>query len=173
MVAVVNVSAFGETTSVNTSGVIVRSADRGIWTTAVSKGRLAFEGRTAVRVGGVGWRDTVVVERQGWTVTGGNVTYLVNVTHAGERRTVYRAPPAEASPIIGGRNVSISVEESRFLVEVSRQNETVRAPVPPVNESVTLDGVRFNRTERGLVAVYEETRIQIAKPETYRGQQRQ
>jgi len=170
MVAAVNVSAFGETTSVNTSGVIVRSDERGIWTTAVSKGRLGFEGRTAVRVGGVGWRETVVVERRGWTVTGGNVTYLVNLTHAGETRTAYRAPPARASPVIGGRNVSVAVEERRFLVGVSRDKETARAPIPPVNESVTLDGVTFRRTEKGLFAVYEGTRVQVATPETYRGQ---
>ncbi len=171
MVAAVNVSAFGETTSVNTSGVIVRSSERGIWTTAVSKGRLAFEGRTAVRVGGVGWRETVVVERRGWTVTGGNVTYLVNLTSDGETRTVYRAPPAQASPVIGGRNVSVAVDGSEFLVGVSRENETTRAPVPPVNESVTLDGVQFRRTEKGLLAVYGGTRVQVAKPEKYRGQQ--
>jgi membrane associated rhomboid family serine protease len=171
MVAAVNVSAFGETTSVNTSGVIVRSPKRGIWTTAVTKGRLAFAGRTAVRVGGVGWRETVVVERRGWTVTGGNVTYLVNLTHDGETRTAYRAPPANASPVIGGRNVSVAVEGHDFLVGVTRDNETVRAPIPPVNESVTLDGVQFRRTEEGLLAVYEGTRVQVAKPETYRGQQ--
>jgi membrane associated rhomboid family serine protease len=170
MVAAVNVSAFGETTAVNTSGVIVRNRDRGIWTTAVTKGRLAFAGRTAVRVGGVGWRETVVVERTGWTVTGGGVAYRINATHDGETRTIYQSPPAQASPVIGGRNVSIVPESSTFLVQVNRSNETVRAPLPAVNESVTLDGVELRRTETGLVARFQETRVQVAKPETYRGQ---
>jgi membrane associated rhomboid family serine protease len=170
MVAAVNVSAFGETTAVNTSGVIVRSRERGIWTTAVTEGRLAFAGRTAVRVGGVGWRETVVVERTGWTVTGGGAAYRVNATHDGETRTIYLSPPAQASPVVGGRNVSIVAEPTRFVVEVNRSNETVRAPIPAVNESVTLDGVELRRTETGLVAVFEETRVLMAKPETYRGQ---
>jgi hypothetical protein len=171
MVAVVDVSAFGETTAVNTSGVIVRSGDRGIWTTAVSKGRLAFAGRTAVRVGGVGWRDAVVVERRGWTVTGGGTAYRVNASHAGETRVLYRSPPANASPVIAGRNVSIVAGEEAFLVGVTRANETVRAPIPPTNESVTLDGVELRRTGEGLVARVEGTRVQVAQPETYRGQQ--
>jgi hypothetical protein len=172
MVAVVNVSAFGETTAVNTSGVIVQSRERGIWTTAVSKGRLAFAGRTVVRVGGVGWRDAVAVERTGWTVTGGGVAYRVNVTHDGETRTVYRSPPANASPVVGGRNVSIEPRATEFVVAVTRGNETARAPIPAANESVTLDGVELRRTEKGtaLVARFEGTRVQVAKPETYPGQ---
>jgi hypothetical protein len=173
MVAAVNVSAFGETTAVNTSGVIVRSEDRGIWTTAVSKGRLAFAGRTAVRVGGVGWRDAVVVERSGWTVTGGGAAYRINATHDGETRVLYRSPPANASPVIAGRNVSVVAGEEAFRVRVTRANETASAPIPAANESVTLDGVELRRTSRGLVARYEETRVQVATPETYRGQQRE
>jgi membrane associated rhomboid family serine protease len=173
MVAAVDVSAFGETTAVNTSGVIVRNDDRGIWTTAVSKGRLAFAGRTVVRVGGVGWRDAVVVERTGWTVTGGGVAYRVNATHDGETRTLYRSPSAQASPIVGGRNVSIAPRSTDFLVNVSRNNESVRAPVPPMNESVRLDGVTLERTQQGLVAHYGETRVLVAKPETYPGQRTQ
>ena len=171
MVAVVNVSAFGETTAVNTSGVIVRSEERGIWTTAVSRGRLAFAGRTAVRVGGVGWRDAVVVERSGWTVTGGDTAYRVNATHDGETRVLYRSPPATASPVIAGRNVSVVADDGAFVVGVTRANETVRAPMPAVNESVTLDGVELRRTDRGLVAWFEETRVRVATPETYRGQE--
>jgi hypothetical protein len=171
MVAAVNVSAFGETTAVNTSGVIVRSRERGIWTTAVTKGRLAFAGRSVVRVGGVGWRDTVVVNRTGWTVTGGGVAYRVNATHDGETRTIYRSPGVQASPVVAGRNVTVVPESTRFLVAVTRANETVRAPIPPVNESVTLDGVELARTEKGLVARVNETRVMVAKPETYRGQQ--
>ena len=54
---------------------------------------------------------------------------------------------------------------------MTRANETVGAPLPPMNESVTLDGVSLQRTERGLVARFEETRVLVAKPETYRGQQ--
>jgi hypothetical protein len=123
-----------------------------------------------VRVGGVGWRETVVVERTGWTVTGGGAAYLINATHDGETRTIYHSPPANASPVVAGRNVSVVPADGRFLVAVRRGNETARAPLPALNESVRLQGVELRRTDRGLVARAAETRVRVAKPETYRGQ---
>jgi membrane associated rhomboid family serine protease len=170
MISAVDVSAFGETTAVNTSGVIVRSRDRGIWTTAVTKGRLAFAGRLPVRVGGVGWRDVVVVDRSGWTVVGGGDVYRVNATHDGDTRTLYRSPPAKARPIVGGRNVTVAAEPTGFVVRITHGNETASAPIPPAGESVTLEGVELQRTKKGLVAHYEGTRVRVAKPETYPGQ---
>jgi hypothetical protein len=172
-VSVVNVSAFGETTAVNTSGVIVRNDDRGIWTTDVSKGRLAFAGRAVVHLGGIGWRERVVVERTGWRVAGDGVAYRIDGTHDGETRTLYRSPPARAEPVIGGRNVTVVPRADGFVVRVSQDNQTTRASLPSMNESVFLDGVELRRTEEGLVARYEETRITVAEPERYRGRQNQ
>jgi hypothetical protein len=170
MTAAVDVSAFGETTAVNTSGVVVRSEERGIWTTAVTKGRLAFDGRAAVVVGGLGWRETVYALRDGWTVTGGNTTYRVLLSHEGSARVVYTADPARAGPVVGGRNVSVAAAPQGYYLRVTRENETVAARLPADNRSVTLDGLTFTREKRKLFVAYGEngeTRLQIAKRETY------
>mgnify|MGYP000433432594 CR=1 FL=1 len=169
--AVFEVDAFGESTTVNTSGVIVRNPDRAIWTTAVTRGRLAFAGRSPVRVGALGWRETLVAVRRGWTVAGGGATYRVTLRHGGTNRTVYTAPPARAKPVLSGANVSVATTPDAFELVVSRGNESVRAPVPGRNESVVLDGIRFARNDSTLVATYDRTRIPIASVERYRGQQ--
>jgi membrane associated rhomboid family serine protease len=168
MVSVVDVEAFGESTSVNTSGVIVRSRERHAWTTAVPTARLAFAGRAVVRVGGVGWRDRVVVERRGWSAVGGNRTYRVTFTHDGATRVAYRAPPANASPVVAGRNVSVHAAPPGFRVGVTHRGVTRTAPVPAANESVTLAGLRLVRDGGELVATRDDTRVVVARRETYR-----
>ncbi|MFC6794531.1 hypothetical protein ACFQFH_09530 [Halobaculum halobium] len=103
MVSVIDVDAFGETTSVTTSGVVVRNPDRGVWTTAVSKGRLAFSGRQRVVVGGVGWREVVTVTRRGWTTVGGDgPAYRVTLAHGNETTLAFRSNASTAEPQIGG-----------------------------------------------------------------------
>jgi membrane associated rhomboid family serine protease len=169
MVSVVDVEAFGETTSVTASGVIVRSRDRHAWVTAVSESRLAFTGRAVVRVGGVGWLDAVTVERRGWNVVGGNHTYRVAFTHANVTRVVYRSPPANASPVVEGRNVSVRAAPPGFRVAVTRGDRSASAPLPGVNQSVTVDGLRFVRDGRRLVAARDDTRVVVARAEVYRG----
>ncbi|MDS0298797.1 rhomboid family intramembrane serine protease [Halogeometricum sp. S1BR25-6] len=171
MTAAVDVSAFGETTAVNTSGVVVRSEERGIWTTAVTKGRLAFGGRAAVVVGGVGWRETVHAVRDGWVTTGGNTTYRVLLVRDGSARVAYTADPARAGPVVGGRNISVEAAPQGYYLRVNRENETVAARLPQTNQSVTLDGLTFTREKRKLFVEYGEngeTRLQIAKRETYK-----
>jgi membrane associated rhomboid family serine protease len=167
MVSVVDVEAFGESTSVNASGVIVRSRERNVWLTAVSKGRLAFDGQVTVRVGGVGWRDRVAVNRTGWTAVGGNATYRVRLHHGELTRTVYTAPPANASPVVDGRNVSVRAVDEGFRVATTRGNRTVAGPLPPRNETLVLDGMRFVRDGRRLVAVRGATRVTVATRERY------
>jgi hypothetical protein len=147
--------------------VIVRSRERNVWLTAVSKGRLAFDGQVTVRLGGVGWRDHVVVNRTGWTAVDGNATYRIRFRHDDRTRTVYTAPPARASPVVDGRNVSVRAVDDGFRVTVTRGNLTVDGPLPPRNRSITLDGVRFVRDGRKLVAVRNATRVTVAKRETY------
>lgn len=165
----VEVELFGETTAVNSSGVIVRNPERQIWTTAVTKGRLAFAGRALVRVGGVGWRETLVAVRAGWRASGGDVAYHVHLRHDGERVSAFTSPSAEADPVIAGRNVSVVAESDRFLLAVARDDGTVRAPIPERNESVLLDGVLFTREGRRVYAENDGTRVQVAAKETYGG----
>jgi membrane associated rhomboid family serine protease/signal peptidase I len=171
MISTVDVEAFGESTSVNTSGVVVRSEERNIWLTAVTKGRLAFEGRSRVDLGGVGWRESVVVERDGWKPVGGNASYRVRLTHDNRTFTSYTSPPATADPVIAGRNFTVEATADGFDVVVRRPTETARAPVPAENASVVLDGILIVNTENGLVASAGGTRVTIAKEEVYEGRE--
>lgn len=172
LVSVIDISAFGESTAVNTSGVIVTNPDREIWTTAVSKSRLEFAGTASVRVGGVGWEEVVHVRRTGWDVVGGNTTYKVFSRPPGEnRRLAYAARPATATPVLDGKNVSIAPAPTGYAVVVSRTNETLgRASIPSKNGSATIAGLTFERRANRLVATYGESEVPIAKRETYRGE---
>lgn len=173
MVSVVEIDAFGESTSVRTSGVIVVSESRNIWTQQVSKGQLAFAGSRSVDVGGPGWRAQVTAVRRGWSAVGNGTVYNVwliapddSVTHA------FASPSQRAEPRIDGRNVTLLAANGSFFVQVSNASDGEvlgTASVPAANESVTVGGLEIVREEGRLVAVSEDTRVRVATRETYRG----
>ncbi|RLM53652.1 rhomboid family intramembrane serine protease [Halobellus sp. Atlit-31R] len=167
LVAAVDVEAFGETTAVNTSGVIVRSERRGIWSTAVSKGRLAFDGQVAVRLGGVGWRETVYAQRDGWNVLGNGTAYRVALGDSDSARVVYASEPVTAGPTLAGRNVTVVPTESQYFLRVTEGNESLSAGLPAKNESVTVDGLTFTRNRSRVFVSYDETRLQLLSKERY------
>jgi membrane associated rhomboid family serine protease len=169
MVNVVNVSAFGETTRVRTSGVVVMSDERNVWSREVRAGRLAANGRARVVVGGVGWRAVVVAVRDGWSVEGGGSAYTVGLARAGERpQTTFTSGPATADPVLAGYNVSVEPGGDRFRLNLSRNGTAVAtAPMPAPNESVTLAGVRFARDGTVLRAHVGNTSVTVARKETY------
>ena len=167
LVAVVDVEAFGETTAVNTSGVIVRSERRGIWTTAVTKGRLAFDGQVAVRLGGVGWRETVYAERDGWNVLGNGTAYRVALGDNESGRVVYTSDPVTAAPTLANRNVSVVPTRNGYFLRVDRGNQSLSAQMPAKNESVTVNGLTFTRNESRVFVGYDGTRLQLLAKETY------
>ena len=169
LVSVVDVDAFGETTAVNTSGVVVRSTERGIWTTAVPKGRLAFDGRVAVRLGGVGWRETVYAQRDGWQVLGAGTAYRVGLDDGDSGQVVYTSDPVTAGPTLAGRNVTVIPTRETYRLRVTRRNGSVNetARVPAENESVTLDGLRFDRNASRVTVSYNGTRLRLLTQETY------
>ena len=183
MVSVIDVEAFGETTGVTTSGVVVRNPDRGVWATAVSKGRLAFAGRQQVLLGGVGWRETVTVTRRGWTTVGGDgPAYRVTLRHGNETTLAFLSNASTAEPRIDGRNVSVVPTDSGFELLVERANGSVRAPLPGENESVVADELTFVRDGRAVFALAGEvtgnasagnatapTRVRVATRERYGG----
>ena len=168
--SVVNVSFLGETTQVNTSGVIVVSERRNIWTRDVSKGELAFAGSRRVVVGGLGWRETVRVERQGWSAVGGGTAYQVRLrTEDDDWKHVFASESARAEPIIAGMNVSLIPEGGTFYVGVSHNGSALsRSPIPNSGNRTTVAGIEFVRTDDRLVAVHEGTRVTVAVRETYR-----
>ncbi|MFC7187044.1 rhomboid family intramembrane serine protease [Halorubrum yunnanense] len=170
-VNVVDVRAFGRSTSVNTSGVIVKNADREIWTTAVSRGNLAFWGYRAVDVGGTGWRETVWVQRVGWVAANGGPTYRVDAVRNETRSTLFTSESARAEPRIDGRNVTVAAVEGGFELRVAYEGETERSVLPAANESVTLRGVTLVHEEDAVFAERGETRVRIATRERYEGRQ--
>jgi membrane associated rhomboid family serine protease len=150
---------------INTSGVIFTSPERYIWRTAVGPAQLENRGRVSVLVGGLGWRDRVVVNRTGWTMAGNTEAYKVSLRPEGEARTLaFSSDPAEADPTIAGRNVSMRPTEEQFEFVVSRRGETVgTAAVPANGTSVTAGGLTFRRNESRIFAIENQTRVQIAR----------
>ncbi|MFW5917628.1 MAG: rhomboid family protein [Halorubrum sp.] len=171
VVNVVDAEAFGRSTSVNTSGVIVKNADREIWTTTVSRGSLEFWGYRAIDVGGTGWRETVWIQRTGWVTTDGSPVYRVDAIRNDARSTLFTSEPARAEPRIDGRNVTVAAVEGGFELRVEHAGTNATAPVPAANESVTLRGLSLVRDEDRVIAERGETRVRIAEVERYEGRQ--
>ncbi|WP_410764699.1 rhomboid family intramembrane serine protease [Haloferax sp. DFSO60] len=167
LTAAFDLELFGESTTTNTSGVIVQSERRGIWTTAVSTGSLAFSGYSTVRLGGVGWQDEVTAVRDGYVVTGSSPAYRVFLVTDNETVLAHTTGPIRAEPVVGGRNISIVPTESGYDLAVNRNNQTVRGPLPTENVSVVYDQVRFVRNETRIFAEYGGTRVRVAREETY------
>lgn len=111
------IEAFGESTQLNTSGVIVRNTDRHIWSTDVPTSELASSGEATVQIGGVGWRESVDVNRSGWQTVGGESAYQVTLTHDTERRTVFASGVATTEPIVAGYRLSINATAEAFLID--------------------------------------------------------
>ena len=167
-VSVVDVSLFGETTNVETSGVIVVNPDREIWAVPVSKGRLAFRGRAGVRVGGIGWSEVVRVRRAGWSTVHGGTAYQVWLrgpddstwTHA------FASNPATAGATLANRKVTVVPQGGAFLLRVTRNNSTLATvPLPKKGANATAAGLRFERRGGRLFAETNGTRIRIAATE--------
>ncbi|QDX41224.1 rhomboid family intramembrane serine protease [Salarchaeum sp. JOR-1] len=168
-VSAIDVSLFGESTSVNASGVIVYSDRRALWTEAVSAGRLAFTGSSTVRVGGIGWEATVTAQRVGWIAQGGGAAYAVYLKPGdGDWRHVYSSEPAMADLTLAGKNVSIVIRDGVFYVALTQGGAVVgTTPIPRSGSSTTLAGIRFRHTNRALVAVFDGTRVTVANEEAY------
>jgi len=171
MVSVVNVSLFGETTQVTTSGVIVISESRHVWTRAISTARLKFTGTASARVGGVGWRDRVVARRRGWSAAGGGAAYRVFLRPGGtdEWRLAHVSDRAVASPQLRNRSVAVAPTEGGFAVELLENESAVAsAPIPAAGESVNVSGITFVREKQNLFATFNGTRIKVGNRELYK-----
>ncbi len=170
MVSVVNVSAFGEQGTVTASGVIVSSPERQIWQQAVSANRLAFSGDVEVVVGGPGWRETVVAEREGWTPVGNETAYQVWLSgpDTEDRGLAYVSDPSRADLRIDSHNVSVVPADGEFLLELEEPGgSTTDVEIPAENESVTAEGIEFERTDGTVYASIDDTRMQVAEIEEY------
>ncbi|MFB6296183.1 MAG: rhomboid family intramembrane serine protease [Halobacteriales archaeon] len=170
MVSVLNLSILGETTRVQTSGVIVISESRHIWTNEISKSRLKFTGRKAARVGGVGWRAKVIAVRRGWSAAGGPAAYKVYL-RAGDgrgRQLAYRSEPAVAAPRLAGTDVAIRPSPGGFAIELRRNDSVVSTVgIPGPGNATTASGITFVRNGSALFATFNGTRIKVGNRESY------
>lgn len=162
-ISTVQIDGFGEPTNVTTSGVIVINDQREIWWPEISKQRLAFAGEAGVRVGGIGWHETVNARRLAWEPVGNHSVYTVYLNHDGSGSLVYSSQPARAEPVIGGRRVTV-VSGEPFRVRVTHNGSVLgRAPVPAPDESVSVGGLTLNRTDGTLYAERNDTWVRVAK----------
>ena len=154
---VIDIEGAGESTRLNTSGVIVRNTDRHIWSTAVTKSELANQGDADIRLGGLTWEETVTASRTGWQAVGGDTTYRVTLSHDNRTRPLYNAGVVEAEPIVAGQRVSLNATATGFSVGV---DEAV-AELPANNESTTLGRLTLRRQDSRLVAVNNRTQTAV------------
>ncbi|WP_302080381.1 rhomboid family intramembrane serine protease [Salinibaculum rarum] len=163
-IAGVDVPYLRDSLTVNTSGVIVTSEQRHAWEAVVPAGRLATRGSVRVPVGGVGWRETVVVSRSGWSVVDGEKTYKVFVEPPDRTATqVFEADPVRVPAVLNGKRVTLAPAEEGYELAVSRNDTTVATgQVPEVDTKETIGGITFSRNGRDLNASVGETKIRIA-----------
>jgi hypothetical protein len=160
--------------SVNTSGVVVASDRRNAWEVVVSAGQLKTSGRTRVAVGGLGWHETVVLNRTTWSIIDGGETYKVYAHRSGEpRKRVFVADPAVVSAVVNNSRIAIRPADQGYELAVVRNDSVVAVgPVPAETQNVTVGDIRFNRSGQRLRAVYDGTRVPIAKFRVRAGRER-
>lgn len=149
--------------NVNASGVIVVSEDREIWWEVTSTSRLANDGSSLVRVGGVGWREAVTADYVAWNPVGNRSAYVVYLYHADQTRLAYVSEPSRADPTITGRNVTL-VPGREFSLRVTRGGETLgEVPIPAGNNTTSAGGLTFVREDRRVLATTDDgTRVTVA-----------
>lgn len=154
----------------NESGVIVVSEQRDIWSSVVSKNRLAHDGDTTVTLGGFGWRDTVDVERTGWDVAGGDDVYVVDLEHEGETVRAFESEPSETRSQVANQTISVIPEQDEFRLGVTRNNESVgNVSIPEAGETATVGDLVFSTEEDddsvSVFAQQDGTRVLVATKE--------
>lgn len=174
MIPRIDLPYLDEQTNVTTSGVIVVSEERGIWTQSTSRQRLAFSGSATTQVGGIGWREEVTAERSGWNIVGNNTAYTVSLAGGGEQIHAFNSEPQTAEPTVANRSVTVDASRDGFELSVAVDGDPLnQAPVPEANESVTLGGVQIHNEfveddDRSELFVERNgTRVRIAVEETY------
>lgn len=163
-IAGVQLPIVGESLTVNTSGVIVASERRSVWEAVVPAGQLASRGAVRVPVGGVGWRETVIVSRSGWSVIDGGSTYKVFAGKPdGGAKQVFTADPVRVPATLNGSRVAIAPADGGYRLAVQRDDQTIASgELPQSDSSVTIGGINFTRNGRNLNASVGTTELRIA-----------
>ena len=168
LVSVVPFDRFGADETLTASGVIVWSEDRSVWIDAVTARSLAFSGERTIDLGGLGWRETVVAERSGWSVAGNDSVYQVHLSHDDERALAFESDPQTVDGTIGDTTIALASIDGTFIVETTGPDGvTDDVAIPEENASVSTDHVRLTREEDRLYAEADGTRMLVATAETY------
>lgn len=167
MVNVVDIEAFGLTTDVRTSGVIVASEERNTWRRTASKAELATHGVERFSVGGIGWSREVAAVRNGWVPLGSEPAYIVWLGVDGDYEPSYDSDARRARTVLENRTFTIRPDNGTFYVDVQYKGQVETVPVPDTGGVVTAHGVDMFRDGQDIVAVIGESGVPIATRETY------
>ncbi|MFB6085486.1 MAG: rhomboid family intramembrane serine protease [Halodesulfurarchaeum sp.] len=168
----VNLSVIDVPDPPTVTGVFVFNPGRSLFTEVISKGRLENAGRLSVTVGGIGWRETVTIERTGWRAAGGQRAYAITAkTPNGNVTPLYESGPAMANTVVAGHRLSIAPENGTFVIRASAANGTNvtalpdRVSVPKPSERVTLGALRIANNESVIWVEYGNTRVPVFEAE--------
>ncbi len=161
-----------ELAAINTSGVIVSSDRRHVWTQQISASRLASTGHETVTVGGVGWSETVDVDRTGWDVLGGETVYTVDLTADNRTVQAFASDASTSTVYVDDHRFQLFVaEDGEFALRIRSPNETTVTRLPARNETVVVDWltITVSSLQNGptVVVNHNGTRTPIATKERY------
>lgn len=168
LISVVDLSPYGLNSTVESSGLVVSSEERNLWIEAVPARQLEFAGEETVYVGGPGWRESVTVEREGWSAVGNETAYRVWIEADDDRHFAHASDPVDPDVRIDGRDVRIVPEEDGFFLDVTGDGDETRVEIPAENETVAANGLQVEREEEVVFARSDGTRVPIASEEEYR-----
>ncbi len=151
-------------------GLLLVSDERELATVAVRDDVLAYAGEETVHVGGLGWRESVDVERTGWEGVGNETAYAVDLETEDETTRTFVTDPVEADATVDGYEVSVVPAEDAFLLRVTEDGAEVgETTIPDANESTTVEGLRVSTVDdrERVVVGTDDTEVTIAERETY------
>lgn len=156
--------------STDENGLIVVSERREIWSVAVSKDDLARQGNATVPLGSLRWRETITVERSGWSATGNDSAYVVYIHHDGGRTRSFVSDPVTAEPQIAGSRFAIAPAGDQFEVRIRKNGSTVDSTaIPEPNGSTVVAGIQLSTERRDeidhVIASQNGTSVAIAERE--------
>ena len=164
------ISAFPDSNWGSSNGVVVVSEQREIWTESVSDDELAHDGEATVVVGGIGWRETIDIERIGWNVVGNETAFVVDLTHDGETTRSFVSDSSRVDVRLANHSFAIAPGYEGFSVAVYQDGaplETV--PIPAVNDSVGVDTLVLETVKRDgtktLYVEHDKSRLRLAEKE--------
>lgn len=159
---------FGDNSTFGTSsGVVVVSERRHLWTVPEDPGDLERAGNVSVTVGGPGSRTTVYADRTGWDVTGNDSVFVVDLVVSGGATRSFASGPARADVRLDHHSVTVAPTAEGFELRVDRNGTRVgTTPIPTDNGTVAVDPLSFTRENGSVVAATDGSHATVAERES-------